>query len=142
MAKRTVFLLLLVFVCVCTACYPGTNAGPVRIIEDDSYLRDFRVEDDTVYISCELSLQNITSKVVSVRINAVSEEDVKTGLLSDPRLTGMSQDTGDTVFTVPPGESITVFVDFCGEYGGTYRKADRLIPNEIEIEVVDLHGER
>lgn len=117
--KKYVLTLLLVGVAVIfCAC---TNGG-VSIVEDESFYSDFHVEDNAVYINCTLTLE--ASKDQRVYFEGNFEDDVKTGLLTEPTLK-------TTPFDIKKGKQ-TIEVTFMGEFGETNKKADRKLP-EITV---------
>ena len=131
--KRIICLLLLFFtLCGCT----GRVSNGIEICIEKSSMINFYEEDGTVHIICKITLYNTTDKNVTVRINGFSQEDVDTGLLSNPYLSGINAAEQSDLFLVLAGQYSEFLVDFCGKYGGGIQKQDRLVPDLIEIEEV------
>lgn len=99
----------------------------VGLVEEESCLLDFSVNDDKVYLECSVTLQNHTSAEQCVRLHASLPEDVRGGLLLEPDLYAMAGEEM-AVFTLPPYTRRCVDVTFVGRYGGTACKQNRLLP--------------
>lgn len=128
------FILVLLIVALLSAC--GDDAShAVKLNEKSSQLCDFTVENDQVNVTCILAINNQTGEEKKIRITAISTEDVAVGLLQSPELTGFDTDSGSDVFVLPKGET-TITVVFIGQFGGTEKKCDRLIPDEITIDII------
>lgn len=129
-------LAILMMICILAAgC--AKNSEMVTICDENCFFSDFYEEDGIVHILCEVTLENAGNEDLTVTITGSSQEDVDGGLLTEPGLKGVDLDTGSEEFLIPAGQQVTVTVDFQGEFGGTLQKADRLIPDELEIQIVE-----
>ena len=110
-----------------------TSGGDVILDNSDSSkFVDFYTDGDYAYIECELNIYSESDG--KVRISAVDEDDVKTGLLKNSTLTG-TDSSGNEVFNLKRGEN-RVTVLFRGDYAGVYELSMREIPRFIKIEKV------
>lgn len=133
MIKRTLcFLFLLFTLCGCME----SDSNIVTICPEKSVLIDFYEEDGIVHIICSITLYNETNKDILVKISGFSQEDVNNGLLLNPHLSGINKENQSEFFLLKPYRYNEFVVDLCGEYGGNFQKADRLVPDVIEIEIV------
>lgn len=132
--------LFYIFICVmlslscCGDVKPDSNE--ILFCSDDSYLIDYYVDADNVHIICVVVLENRSNNDITVTINARSQEDVTTGLLTNADLTGFNSESSNQFFTVPAEKKQEYIIDFYGEYGGTNQKYDRLIPDELVVSIV------
>ena len=128
--KRIISVLLLSLT-VIGFCSCGDKKGTVILDNSDkSYFVDFYTEGDEVYIECVLNIYSETDTEITIR--AVDNDNVKSGLLKSPALTGIDQNDMDEKFSLHAGEN-EVSVLFKGEYAGVYSIAERDIPRFIEI---------
>ena len=127
MKKLAVYIVLLIAI-YCCSCETTQF-----VLQDNCYFSDFSVTDESVYITCFLSINNSGEKTL-VKITATSEEDVAVGLLSDPNLVGWDEDLTSDCFELEKGVNEIVIV-FAGKYGGTEIKQDRNLPENINITV-------
>ena len=100
---------------------------------------DFYVEEDIVHIKYVLCITNQTNRDLMFTIKAESEEDVKTGLLVNGQLQGINGEDGSGIFAIGGGETQKFTVDFQGDFGGNLLKKDRLLPDEIILEICNPH---
>lgn len=137
MKKFLILNLVLQFILInCVACR-DRNTESVLMDYKNSSFRHFYVEDNTVHIVCTLTFQNIDKRDLKFCVTGYSEEDVNCGLLSDPTLSVLNMETNDEFFYLPAGTTKQFDVEFYGKYGGELQKANRLLPNVIEIKVLD-----
>ena len=85
-----------------------------------------------VLIYCTLLITNPTNTEKNLAFSANFENDVKIGLLKEGQLVGYQTDLKTNIFTIDKGEN-WIDVVFLGEYAGTNKKYDRLLPN-IQID--------
>jgi hypothetical protein len=109
----------------------------VVVCEDKSMLIDFHEEDGMVHIICLVTLNNKTNEDVTVKINGFSQEDVENGLLVNAHLSGINVENQSDTFLLKAKTYSEFLVDFSGEFAGVAQKTDRLIPDVVEIEIVD-----
>lgn len=130
--KKLISILIIISVLLSlSACSDRTN-----IILDNSAnskFIDFYTEQESVYIECELNVY--ADKDCKVRISALDNDNVETGLLKSNTLVGINKKDGENVFNLKSGEN-TVTVLFKGEYAGIYQISKREIPRFITIEEI------
>ena len=132
--KIPVFIICIILLLV------GCNRNPqedVVVNRENSALQDFYVEGDSVHMICRLEVQNTCYQDVAISITGSSQEDVDGGLLASPELLGSNLQTNNVYFWIPAGAVQKIDVDFCGIYGGVYQKADRLIPDGIDVKIAE-----
>lgn len=100
----------------------------LEIIKDESCFSDFNVENDKVYIKCELKIKNISSKNKTFTLNAILKDDVLIGLIKNENLQGFNTELTENKFIIDPKTSNTFSVIFIGDFAGTNRKHDRNLP--------------
>lgn len=129
MKKLSVILLSSVLLFSFVSC----SADKANVIIDNSgksRFIDFYTEGEYAYIECELNIY--TNKDTTVRLSAVDEDDVKTGLLKSSELTGVSKDGQSEDFVLKKSEN-TVTVIFRGDYAGIPEISQREIPRFIYV---------
>lgn len=128
--KRIISVLLLSLALI-GLCSCGDKKSTVILDNSDkSYFVDFYTEGDEVYIECVLNIYSEADTEVAIR--AVDNDNVKSGLIKSPDLTGIDKNDMDEKFSLKAGEN-KVTVLFKGEYAGVYSIAQRDIPRFIEI---------
>lgn len=123
---------LLVF----SAC-SGNEPTTIEICKEDSTFIDYYEDSGVVHFVCKIVLQNNTSAKHKVKLYGFSKEDVDGGLLLNPKLTGYNIDGQNDTFQLDSNSRSELTVVFLGEYAGVLQKADRLIPDVLEIEIVE-----
>lgn len=120
------------------------KTAEIEIDFHNSFLADFKVENEKVYFYCKLTLLNHSNSLKNIKLTAESSEDVKGGLIKDKSLCGFGWGPGFdiisscNIFTLPENSQPTeVNVVFIGEYNFRSVKHDRNIPDIIKIEIVD-----
>ena len=126
-------LLILLFLCGCSF----KERDDIIVCGDESSLINFTEQDGVVHIMCRITLENTTDMDCVVRISGYSEEDVSTGLLRYPHLTGYNTEEESDLFLLEANERCEFLIDFQGEYAGNFLKSDRLIPDNIIVDVVE-----
>ena len=128
----------LIFIFVSTVIIIGlffssctTKKDSVRIVNEESFFSDFFIEDNKVYIKCELVIENLSSNEVKVEFVGNFEKDYENGLLKTSQLSGFKEDKSTKVFNLPQGRS-RLEVYFIGEHAGNQQKYDRRLP-PIEV---------
>ena len=114
----------------------NNNTVDLRIVKDASYFSDYYVEDEKVYIKCEVTIRNFSSVNESFQLNAILKDDVELGLLKSENLKGYSQELSNDKFTVEKKTTKTFSVVFVGDFAGINRKQDRNLP-EIVITTIE-----
>ena len=115
----------------------NTTSNNIEICQEKSSLVEFYEDDGIVHIICRITLHNTTSEDQTIRIRGVSQEDVDNGLLLSPYLSGVNAEDHSELFQIKAGQYSEFLVDFWGEYAGTHQKEDRLVPDVIEVEIVE-----
>lgn len=132
--RRILSLLLLVFImCGCA----NTTSNHIEICQGKSSLIEFYEDDGIVHIICRITLHNTTDEDQTIRIKGISQEDVDSGLLLSPYLSGLNAENQEELFRLNAGQYSEFLVDFCGVYAGILQKHDRLVPDVIELEIVE-----
>ncbi len=127
--KRCVCCLLLPLIFMGFFGCSEENNAVILDNSDKSSFVDFYTEGDTVYIECILNIYSEAD--TEVTISAIDSENVESGLLKSPTLTGKTK-SGEETFSLKSGEN-EVTVLFCGDYAGIYQIASREIPRFINI---------
>lgn len=127
--KKLVTVIIILVLISFSAC----SGQPKIILDNSSNSRfiDFYTEKDSVYFECELNVY--AEKECEVKISAIDNDNVETGLLKSNTLVGINKENGDDVFALQSGEN-NVTVLFKGEYSGIYQISAREIPRFITIE--------
>lgn len=131
MKKTAIFVLC--FAAIFCLCSCSVEQVPILDNSGNSYFVDFYTEGDSVYIECVLNIYNPNNTESEVKIYAIDNEDVETGLLKNPKLTAIDKESGSDVFRLKSEEN-TVTVLFQGEYNGIYEITAREIPRFIYID--------
>ena len=124
-----VVLLSVILIMGCLAFYQYNN---MFIIDEDSYHSHFYVKDDKAYIECVMVIES--PRDCDIRLLGTFPRD-EGKLLKYSSVFAYDLESGSDTFHLVRGENRFEVV-FIGEYGGTYQKQDRLLP---EIEIVTLN---
>ena len=136
MAKTKIPILVICALVLLIGCARNSD-GNVAINRENSAFQDFYIEGNSVHMICQLEVQNTCDRDVSISITASSQEDVDGGLLANPELVGRNLQTNDAFFSIPASSVQKIDVDFCGTYGGNPQKADRWIPDGMEVTIAE-----
>ncbi|MBR6531531.1 MAG: hypothetical protein IKT61_03430 [Clostridia bacterium] len=128
--KRIVSGLLFVLLLTVFSACGDKKSTAILDNSDKSYFVDFYTEGDEVFIECVLNIYS--EKTTEVTICAIDNDNVQSGLLASPNLTGIDKGDMDDTFRLEAGEN-KVVVLFRGDYAGIYSIAEREIPRFIEI---------
>lgn len=131
MKRITSIILLICLTLGLSSC--GKESRAILDNSDKSYFVDFYTEGEKVCIECVLNVYNPDAKDKKVRITAIDNEDVDSGLLKTPMLTAVSKENNSDTFTLKPGEN-ELKVIFTGDYAGIYQINARELPRFIQIE--------
>lgn len=107
----------------------------IYVQKDNSYFYDFSVENNKVYIKCSITLKNTYKTDKTVRLFANMNDDVNSGLLKQAQIYALNEDGTKSIFTIKGNSKQTYDVIFVGDYAGTNKKHDRLLP-DIKIEII------
>lgn len=125
-----IIALTIILLCICS-CWKNE----ISIDNDESFYSDFKIEDDKVYIYCNVLVKNPGNDNEKISLSGVFENDKKSGLLKKELLNGYSDDCETTEFNLKRGDN-QIEVVFIGDYAGTNQKYDRLLPRII---INELH---
>jgi len=128
MKQRVFILLVLSFVVLCLC---SCQKREIRIDRNESFYSSFRIENNKVYIVCNVLINNPNIEAAKVTLSGLFENDVKNGLLKEALLPGYATDCETAEFNLEKGDN-RIEVVFIGDYAGTNQKHDRLLP-EIRI---------
>ena len=123
------FVLSLIALCLCSC-----QKREISIDEKESFYSDFKIENNKVYIYCDVLIKNPDKDDAKIALSGVFENDVKNGLLKEPFLNGYASDFETTEFNLKNGDN-WIEVVFIGDYAGKNQKYDRLLP---EIKIIKL----
>lgn len=124
-------LIIIVFSFIVLLLYYFSLQRAISIDYDESYYSNFKVENDKVYINCNILIKNPNNAGSMIELAGMFDNDVKNGLLKKSLLTGYSTDCETTTFNLKKGDN-WIEVVFIGDYAGKSQKYDRLLP-EIRI---------
>ena len=130
MKKILAFLCILCMMLSMFSC----QAKDIKLDEEKSFFSDFKIENNKVYIYCTLFIENKSDAEKVILLNASFEKDVENGLLKEAIISGCSLDESTQKFQLQKSEN-QLDVVFIGEYAGTDKKHDRLLP---EIEIIEI----
>ena len=116
------------------ASFPS-DKNTIKINYEASFFHDFYVQDNIVKFRCELSIYNSSENDIKFYMKAKSLEDVNR-LLSQENLIIKDENEKEKIFELKANQTKKFEVLFCGEYGGTYQKKDRNLPDVITFEII------
>lgn len=136
--KKTVHSIILILVGISLfLSFTSCKANDTIFLEESkSYFSDFQVEGNQVKIKCYITLTNNFDVEKTVHLSAKLPEDVTIGLLKQEKVAALNEDGSQTAFLLPANSSKSFDVVFVGEFAGTNRKHDKLLP-EIIIEIAE-----
>ncbi len=121
--KIILVVLLLVMLSVGIIAY--LHLSNMFILNEESYFSDFYVKDNKAYIECEMSIDSPRDCDIQLKGTFVRDEGK---LLKNATVFAYDTETGSDTFHMVRGTN-RFRVVFIGEYGGTYQKFDRLLPD-------------
>lgn len=132
MKKANVFMVIIVS-CLCLLIiYRQIDKENIYVVYDKSFFSDYKIENNKVFINCELFIYNNFNKEQVIELIAFDNEDVNFGLLKSSKLIGYIQGTDNHKFLLNEGENYFK-VSFIGEFGGNDKKINRLLPSKIVV---------
>ena len=123
--KIIIFVLSFLVLCFCSC-----QKNELSIDDKESFYSDFKIENNKVYIYCNLLIKNPNNDDTKIALSGVFENDVKNGLLKKSPLNGYASDCETTEFKLEKGDN-WIEVIFIGDYAGKNQKYDRLLPEII-----------
>ena len=127
MRKKFLILIAISFMITCLC----SCNREISIDGKESFYSDFKIDNNKVYIYCNLLIKNSDKTNAKIAISGVFDNDVKSGLLKQSLLSGYTSDLETTEFNLEKGNN-WIEVVFVGDYAGRNQKYDRLLP-EIRI---------
>ena len=128
MRKKILILIAMSFMITCLC----SCNREISIDGKESFYSDFKIDNNKVYIYCNLLIKNTDKTNAKIAISGVFDNDVKNGLLKQSLLSGYTSDLETTEFNLEKGNN-WIEVVFVGDYAGRNQKYDRLLP-EIRID--------
>lgn len=101
------------------------RAYTTEINHDKSFFIDFRVEDEKVYIECDLTIESKMDYDVYIEGHLPLYEGK---LLKERSICAYDKETGSDRFKLVHGTNKFTVV-FVGDYGGTHQKINNLLPD-------------
>ncbi len=145
--KRIIAILLAVVSSLCMLCSCG-NTDDIYVM-DSSYLQNYYVVGDTVYLLCSLTIRNTTEEACSFVINVRDEESFNNGLISNPVMSAYLLDaqtvedvdinnlgTKEQRFSIGANTRQTYIVVFEGTHGKSDKRPSLTLPEKIFIQDV------
>ena len=137
MKKRYIFVIITAVTLILLYLSIGfTNRDKIYIVYEKSYFNNFKIVNDVVSFDCIIFINNKYDSQKTVEIYANDYKDVRNGLLSNPLLKGVNTETLDNRFVLNKGENYFK-ISFQGQYATGTQKADKLLPEEIEIKIIN-----
>ena len=129
---------LIVLICIISIIFSISFIYARPTIDlDSSYFDDFYIESGYVHMKCRIKITNRSGKDFEFKLIADSYEDAQSGLLADPKMIGYDIETQIPNLTIKAFSSKTYNIDFIGKHLNANIKQDRLLPNKIQILVID-----
>ena len=128
MKQKVLIMIALSFIVLCLC---SCHKREISVDNKESFCSDFKIENNKVYIYCNVLIKNPNEGSAKIALSGVFENDVKNGLLKEPLLNGYSSDLETAEFKLEKGDN-WIEVVFIGDYAGKNQKYDRLLP-EIKI---------
>ena len=120
----------------CSFHIGSKNTNNVYVVESESSFIDYSVENDKVYILCNVTLSNTGDNMKKIKIAAICSEDYKIGLLKNEKIYAVDENEEEKIFVIDAKSKKTFEnIVFLGKYGGKHKKGNRLLP-EIVLESV------
>lgn len=98
--KRIQVFVIIVFLAF-SACSEN-NPSTIDICKEDSMLIEYFEDRGVVHFVCKIVLQNNTSAEQTIKLYGFSQEDVESGLLLNPKLTGYNVSNQSNTFQINP----------------------------------------
>ncbi len=130
--RAKLILVVLFLVVLLGGCIIYMQLGMMFIINEESFFSDFHIEDNKVYLECEMSINSPRDCDIQLQGTFARDEGK---LLKNPTIFAYDAENGSNSFHIVRGTNRFKVV-FIGDYGGTPRKSDRLLP---EIKVIELN---
>ena len=125
-------ILIMAIILILLTCSCGKKGMSIDV--EESFFSSFDVENEKVYIYCNVLIKNPNRGESEITLVGVFEDDVKNGLLKEANLKGYSTDGTTSTFKVAQGDN-WIEVVFVGEFSEKNEKLDRSLP-VIQINVL------
>lgn len=140
MNKKILFFIILAFVILLIIGFItwGSSSQPeLTVDESKSMFFNFYEKDNRVYIDCAIAVKNYTDSDISFEMYAIMEKEVQLGLLTNSTVYALDDYLDKQIFSMTGNETKVFGVTFVGDYGGTFLKEDRNIPDDIRFHIVN-----
>ncbi|MBR3847773.1 MAG: hypothetical protein IKM21_00600 [Oscillospiraceae bacterium] len=127
-----IIIVVLLLAILAMGCLAYLQYSRMFIIEENSYFSDFYVKGDKAYIECVMVIES--PRDCDIRLLGTFPKD-EGKLLKNSSVFAYDPESESDTFHLARGRNRFEVV-FIGEYGGTYRKHDRLLP---EIDIAELN---
>lgn len=134
MKKKYLWFSALFLFCVVVGAIIMLNISKVYIISTESYYSDFSINDQVVEIKCSVVVKNTYDTEKTVKLTAHFPDDVGV-LLKESQLFAKNCLDNSEIFTLPANSKKRIDVVFVGDFAGTNKKHDRLLPKISIIEI-------
>ena len=133
--KKTIILFFLIFLLSIIFLTYKSNNDDIYIVNENSYFLDYEIVGNKVNTYCELYIYNgfNCDKVVELIANDIDNKEF--GLLKESEMKGYLRGTNISEIYLKSGKNI-VSVDFIGDLGNNSQRMNRLLPNEINLNII------
>ena len=115
----------IIFILLLCKCIAYRQMDKLVLVENKSFHSIFYVRDDKAYIECELTLDSALERDIKIQGTFPRDEGK---LLKNATIYAYDIETGVDTFHLVRGTNKFTVV-FIGDYGGTFQKFDRLLPD-------------
>lgn len=137
MKKIYIFVIIIVVMLILLYLGIGSiNKDKIYVVYEKSYFHNYKILNNVVSFDCEIFINNKYDSQKVVEIYANDYKNVRNGLLSQPLLKGVDTETLDNRFVLNKGEN-HIKISFQGQHATSNQKADKLLPKEIEIKIIN-----
>ena len=132
-SRIVVGIILFILLSALCSCASQSDRSDIVIDKEDSYYLHYEIEEGKVVVKCHYAILNQTNSTFSVQLCGDFEKDRQLGLIKEPQLLAKNSiEDDDTYFEISPGKN-EMDVVFVGTFGGTEKKADRLLPDTVVV---------
>ena len=126
-------IVIIILLFVLCSCVSRSDDLDVVIDYSNSYFLHYEIEEGKVFIKCHYVVVNNLNSTCSVQLCGNFEKDQQLGLIIEGKLFAKNSIENDiTYFEISPGKN-EIDVVFVGTFGGTEKKANRLLPDTVLI---------
>lgn len=133
--KKIIILFFLLFLLSIIFLVYKNNNDDIYIVYENSFFSNYEIVDNKVNTYCELYIYNEFNcdKVVELIANDIDNKEF--GLLKESKMKGYLRGTNISKISLKRGKNI-VSVDFIGDLGNNSQRMNRLLPNEIILNII------